>query len=127
MAQRSAVLGGYRRLLRASRELFAGDRVALASSRVELRKNFLKHESETDPKVLQQLLTDIDEVETMMRENMLQAKLNERGNYEVELKVVPTEPGSTCPPKFEPKPVDLEEIAKRERELAVEAEDSKLK
>jgi hypothetical protein len=46
---RSAVLGGYRRLMRLRLQVFAGDDFAISEARKTLRVEFSKNKSESDP------------------------------------------------------------------------------
>ena len=82
---RTQVLGGYRRLMRARSELFAGDHYALQQSRLQLKAEFSANANEADPAALQQHLESIADVEDFMRNNLAQGVLNERGSFEVKL------------------------------------------
>lgn len=140
-SSRAAVLTGYRRLLRASHTLFAGDAEALRGSRVELRSHFEEHRHERKPERVAELVRDMREVEEMMLHNLVQGRLNQRGNYEIDLKApVPDSADETagpdaaaspssCPPKFEPMPIDAERIAHEEellrRQKSTDASDTK--
>lgn len=96
------MLRGYRKLLRSSRKLFANDTEALAGASKELRAQFEKHRYVTDAVELDALVKDIDDVFEMMEVNLVQARLNERGNYEVGLAGKAVEgDGDGCLPKYE--------------------------
>ena len=82
MAAWTPALRGYRRLLTASRKLFAGDANALAMAHAELRNNFYANAQATGAE-LDAALTGIDEAHEMLTMNFVQGTLNERGNYEV--------------------------------------------
>ena len=79
------VLGGYRRLMRARTTLFAGDAVALAESRAELKKNFAEKAGERDAAAIDKHIEEIYDVEGFMKFNLAQGVMNERGSFEVRL------------------------------------------
>ncbi|KAM3574156.1 hypothetical protein VYU27_003875 [Nannochloropsis oceanica] len=83
---RSSILGGYRRLLRLRLQVFVGDQYAIDQARLQLRAEFLKHRHVQNPDELNGLIAGIREVEEMFSENIVQARLNDAGNYEVNLK-----------------------------------------
>ncbi len=116
-ATRAAVLGGYRRLLRSSRALFQGDALALAAARAELRAQFAAQRAASEPQVLRELLRGIDEADELLRHNLVQGRINARGNVEVQLPAPPPQRGDSksCPPIFEPTPVTMEEVRRAER------------
>jgi complex III assembly factor LYRM7 len=115
---RAAVLGGYRRLLRSSRALFRGDAPVLAAARAELRAQFVAHASATEPELLRELLRGIDEAEELLRHNLVQGRINARGNVEVALPAPPPQRGdkASCPPSFEPTPITMEDVRRAERD-----------
>lgn len=76
-------LRGYRRLLRARKQLFRGDDFALMESKGALRGAFEVNRFEQDPAKIKEMLKGIDEAEDMMLHGLVQARLNERGNFEV--------------------------------------------
>lgn len=81
--------------------MFRKDEIALNSAHKEIRSHFEANRLVQDDEILRGLFKDISEVEEMMQQNFVQATLNPKGNYEVELKSS-NDPNSTCPPKFEP-------------------------
>ena len=81
----AAALVGYRRLLRSARVVFRGDSFALRQAQLQLRDEFQKHREVREPAQLQQLLQGIDEVDELLRFNIVQGQRNERGNFEVRL------------------------------------------
>lgn len=130
-ASRALVLAGYRRLLVASRQVFAGDAVALAASAQQLREEFRANKHVTDAAAIgachikslhavvsagrvvwlsgltlsvlacgavsrraDGLVRGIKDAEDFLLHNVVQGKLNERGNYEVELSEEHGEGGS---------------------------------
>ena len=82
---RTQVLGGYRRLMRARTELFAGDDYALQQSRLQLKAEFSANAGVADPDAVQGHLESIADVEDFMRNNLAQGVMNERGSFEVKL------------------------------------------
>ena len=104
-----AVRSGYRRLLRASRELFHQDVEALAASKTEIRRHFDEGARETNPAKVLALYGGIEEVVEMLHHNFVQGKLTGDNRYAVELKPMPeTECGNT--EVFEPIPIDTEKF-----------------
>ncbi|KAH9536063.1 hypothetical protein CY35_17G086400 [Sphagnum magellanicum] len=85
-AQRGAeVLSVFRTLLRTRRKCFEGDMQMLVAVAAQIRAEFEEHKSVTDEAQLEQLLGKAREAVDFMQFNIVQAKLNERGNYEVKL------------------------------------------
>ncbi|CAM9747025.1 unnamed protein product [Ectocarpus sp. 4 AP-2014] len=78
---RREVLGGYRRLMRVRVVAFKGDTTMLEASKQQLRIEFNKNKAVTDPSKLAGLIKGINEVEDMLKYNIAQARLNDRGNY----------------------------------------------
>ena len=72
---------GFRKLLRTAKYVFKGDTFAITQARITLRQDFLKNKDVTDKLQLTELLRGIEEVDEMLRFNIVQGKLNERGNY----------------------------------------------
>lgn len=103
MAMRTQVLGGYRRLLRASRQAFRGDTFALQQARVALRENFEANAAVRDEAALQELVQGIDEAEGMLLHHIVQGRA----------KAVD---GDTGAPRFEVKLTDPQRSAMRQDE-----------
>jgi complex III assembly factor LYRM7 len=74
MSLRAKVLGGYRRLLRASRTTFRGDVYATDQARLALRDQFFSNREVADEAALKELLKGIDEAEAMLLHNIVQAR-----------------------------------------------------
>ena len=72
--------------MRTSQVVFKGDDFALKSARDQLREEFRKSQSVTDPEALADLVRGIDEVDEMLRFNIVQGTKNERGNYDVNMR-----------------------------------------
>ena len=82
---KNQVLQGYRRLLRAASRLFKGDDFALNQARRELRFNFEKNRNVSQVEQIKIHLGEIEEAADMLENHFVQAKVNDRGNYEVGL------------------------------------------
>ncbi|RLN79555.1 hypothetical protein BBJ28_00012776 [Nothophytophthora sp. Chile5] len=74
MSARVQVLGGYRRLLRASRQAFRGDDYALQQARVALRENFAANSAVSDQETIAELVKGIDEAEGMLLHHIVQGR-----------------------------------------------------
>ncbi|KAK2990633.1 hypothetical protein RJ640_019913 [Escallonia rubra] len=82
MAGREA-LRAYRSLLRATQHTFAGDELMLTQSAVEVRKKFEENRHVTSDVEIQRHLEEAREASHFISNMLVQAKLNERGGYEV--------------------------------------------
>jgi len=78
-------LSYYRRLLRSVRFVFKKDVYAIQQAKIQLREEFTKNANITDTKELQQLYKGVEEVDEMLRFNIVQGTMNERGNFNVDL------------------------------------------
>ncbi|CAI9767825.1 unnamed protein product [Fraxinus pennsylvanica] len=76
-------LCAYRAVLRATRKAFAGDTLMLRESAAEVRKKFEENRHVTSSADLQRLLEEAREASQFISTMIVQAKLNERGGYEV--------------------------------------------
>ncbi|KAL2651895.1 hypothetical protein R1flu_020023 [Riccia fluitans] len=85
MARINEVRSVFRALLRVRRQAFAGDEPALAASAVQIRQEFEANRHVTDEKTLSELLAQGREAVDFISLNVVQAKLNDRGNYEMKL------------------------------------------
>ena len=74
-------VSGYRRLLKSASLLFNKDKYALINAKIELKAEFLKNRGVVDPVDLSALLRGIEEIDEMLRFNVVQGALNEKGNY----------------------------------------------
>ena len=100
MTRTQTAVTAYRALLKAQREVFAGDRLALAKARSETRMRFLEHAGASADAV-PGLVHDAHEAAIFLQQNVAQTVLNERGNYEMKPKAEHMYPG-TEPPPFQP-------------------------
>lgn len=71
----------FRALLRVRREAFAGDKQALKLSAAQIRQEFEANRHVTDEATLSELLAQGREAVDFIALNVVQAKLNDRGNY----------------------------------------------
>ncbi|CCI39439.1 unnamed protein product [Albugo candida] len=92
MSTRALVLGGYRRLLRASRLSFEGDTFALQQARLTLRNQFLDKSVISDPKAQEEMLKGIDEAESMLLHHIVQGKRVDKSDEPSRFKVKLTDP-----------------------------------
>jgi hypothetical protein len=76
---------GYRRLLRTAQHVFKEDAFAVQNARQQLREEFFKNQNVNDPTALGMLLKGIDEIDEMLRFNVVQGKMNTEGNFAVSL------------------------------------------
>lgn len=74
MASRVQVLGGYRRLLRASRQAFRGDDYAITQARAALRENFYANRDVRDEAAVAELLKSVDDAEGMLLHHIVQGR-----------------------------------------------------
>ncbi|KAF0696417.1 Aste57867_12835 [Aphanomyces stellatus] len=82
---RAQVLGGYRRLLRATQQTFGTDKYAVTEAHKAVRAAFLDNRGETDEIVLKEMIKGIDEAESMLLYNIVQGKKNDADRFEVNL------------------------------------------
>ncbi|KAJ4727685.1 mitochondrial zinc maintenance protein 1, mitochondrial-like [Melia azedarach] len=73
----------YRALMRATRKSFAGDNLMLRESAKEIRKKFEENRHVTSCTEIQRLLEEAREASHFISTMIVQAKLNDRGGYEV--------------------------------------------
>ena len=73
----------YRRLLKSAQAVFKADTYAMMQARAQLREEFLKNKNVSSPEELKALYQGVDEVDEMLRFNIVQGRLNSSGNYEV--------------------------------------------
>ena len=71
----------YRRLLRSVQKTFGNDKYALKNARIELKKEFVKSKNVTNSNELDELYKGVEEVDEMLNFHLVQASLNQRGNY----------------------------------------------
>lgn len=74
-------INGYRRLLRSTRHVFKNDDYALKQARQQLKIEFIKNKNINNNNELELLYKGIDEVDEMLKFNIVQGQLNNKGNY----------------------------------------------
>ena len=82
---RREVLHGYKRLLRTCRQTFQNDTFAKNSAFQTVRENFEQNRMVTDVGSIRELMQGVEEVESMLRHNIVQGKADSRGVYQVSL------------------------------------------
>jgi len=82
---RQDAVRGFRKLLKTACVVFKDDSDAIEAARDTLKEEFRKQAHITDKKHLQEMFAGIEEVEQMLRFNIVQGKINERGNFDVDL------------------------------------------
>ncbi|KAF5744136.1 exostosin family protein [Tripterygium wilfordii] len=80
---RGEALSAYRALLKATCKSFAGDTLMLNASASEVRKKLEESRHVTSDAEIQRLLEEAREASQFISTMIVQAKLNERGGYEV--------------------------------------------
>lgn len=81
MATSQQVMSAFRTLLRTSKRCFNGDPAMLVASAKQIRDEFETHRRSSDPSEIEGLLLKAREAAEFMTLNLVQAKLNDRGNY----------------------------------------------
>jgi len=76
----------FRQLLRARQQLFSGDKKALDASAIEIRSHFDQHKDIANEEEIRKRIKEGKEAEMFLTTNVLQGKMNERGNFETKLK-----------------------------------------
>eukprot|EP01024_Parvocaulis_polyphysoides_P029297 TRINITY_DN26444_c0_g1_i5.p4 TRINITY_DN26444_c0_g1~~TRINITY_DN26444_c0_g1_i5.p4 ORF type:complete len:112 (+),score=18.91 TRINITY_DN26444_c0_g1_i5:589-924(+) len=79
------IFSAYRTLRRASLKTFQGDEMMLAEGAKKIREAFESYRLETDPGKIEQLLKDAADAAEFLRTSIVQAKMNERGSYELKI------------------------------------------
>lgn len=79
------MLRAYREVLKATRKSFAGDTQMLKASAMEVRSKFEENRSVTSDSDIQKLIEDAREASNFISTMIVQARLNDRGGYEVKL------------------------------------------
>ncbi|EDO32069.1 predicted protein [Nematostella vectensis] len=85
MSLRSKVLSCYRKLHRARLKTFQGDTLALEAGRQKIREEFAKNKNEADKTKIAELILTAEDVERMLRQNVVQAILQEKDKYKAKI------------------------------------------
>ncbi|XP_021775408.1 complex III assembly factor LYRM7-like [Chenopodium quinoa] len=80
---RTEVLKVYREVLKATRKSFAGDTQMLKASAMEVRSKFEENKNVNSKDDIQRLIDEAHEASHFISTMIVQAKLNERGGYEM--------------------------------------------
>ena len=72
-------------MLRSVRFVFKQDVFAIQQAKIQLRAEFTKNSDVKDPDMLEALYKGVEEVDEMLRFNIVQGTMNERGNFDVDL------------------------------------------
>ena len=81
-------LGAFRTLLRAAKETFQSDAIAIKRCRDEARRHFFLNSQETDSEKIKALVAEAFDAATFLKESVVQAKLNSKGVYEMKVGAV---------------------------------------
>ncbi|KAL8167754.1 hypothetical protein V2J09_009253 [Rumex salicifolius] len=81
--KRMEVLRCYREVLKATRKSFAGDTQMLRASAMEVRTKFEENRSVSSDSEIDKLLQDAKEASSFISTMIVQARLNDRGGYEI--------------------------------------------
>uniref|UniRef100_A0A0D6RA76 Complex 1 LYR protein domain-containing protein n=1 Tax=Araucaria cunninghamii TaxID=56994 RepID=A0A0D6RA76_ARACU len=82
---REEVIAVYRALLRARTKSFAGDAPMLTHSAKEIRSQFEQNRAVSSPTEIQKLLEQARETADFLTTMVVQARLTDRGTYEMKL------------------------------------------
>uniref|UniRef100_A0A6U7F7B5 Mitochondrial zinc maintenance protein 1, mitochondrial n=1 Tax=Haptolina brevifila TaxID=156173 RepID=A0A6U7F7B5_9EUKA len=93
----SSAINAYRELLKAQRSLFDRDPDARTAARDETRQHFLANAA-VAPEEAAALAADALDTAGFLRQNVAQAELNDRGNYELRVTKEHIREGSAQPP-----------------------------
>ncbi|EEC05509.1 putative LYR motif-containing protein [Ixodes scapularis] len=85
-SMRSLVLHSYKTLRRTIDQVFQGDTDTIRAAKIQVRQEFAKNAFEPDSAKIQELLKVAEEVDLVLRRDVVQAVRNEEGRYELQLK-----------------------------------------
>ena len=71
--------------MRLRSKVFVGDAMAASAAKAKIREEFESNEKVQDENEIKALISGIKDVEDLLSMNIVQGKLNDRGNYEVKL------------------------------------------
>jgi complex III assembly factor LYRM7 len=81
-------LGAFRTLLRAAKETFQSDAIAIKRCKDEVRRHFFLNSQETDSEKIKALIAEAFDAASFLKESVVQAKLNSKGVYEMKVGAV---------------------------------------
>ena len=128
----SVPLAGFRRLMRSAKLAFKGDAFALNQASLQLKDEFRKNAEVSDKNDLDDLYKGISEVDEMLRFNIVQGQMNEKGNYDVDLASreehqVVLESGKDLPHGVDISPIDQSSIGEADKVIMTKTKGSKAK
>lgn len=91
----SAIRSSLRRLVRAKNLAFKGDETMLLAAGKTIREEFQKNANKAgnyDEAWVKEILNEMDSATKFLQDNVVQAPLNQRGNYEVDAKRIDEKP-----------------------------------
>ena len=122
-------LASYRKLLRSVRHVFKRDAFAVQQAKIQLRAEFMKNSGVTDPDELSLLYKGVDEADEMLRFNIVQGTMNDRGNFNVDLsseeKKTTVEAHQDLPHGVDLEPIDMSVTGKSENVIIQTTKNSK--
>lgn len=80
-AVRTQVLRGYKELLKTQGIVFGTDISTKKTARIKTREIFKENKMENDPQKIEEMLTNLQDAIEFLKANVIQAVVNERGNY----------------------------------------------
>jgi len=86
MALRKEALQLYKHLLRTRAMVFANDPIALEITRQKIREGYDKNRSLTEEKDIRKNIQNGYDVILVLKTEVVQAPINDRGNYEVKVR-----------------------------------------
>ena len=86
MSKKKEALRTMRELLRSAQEAFRGDSFALRGAKVEIRKHYEKDRRLRGTEEVEKAIRSGREAARFLRENVLQGKMNVRGNFETTIR-----------------------------------------
>jgi hypothetical protein len=78
-------IGAFRTLLRAVKETFRSDEIAVKRCRDEARRQFVLNSNESDQEKIKALVAEAFDAALFLKESVIQAKLNKSGIYEMKV------------------------------------------
>lgn len=91
-AAATAARGALRRLVRAKNRAFKGDSVMLQAASQTIREEFNRQMGATSEEDVEKSMGEMEKAIVFLESNVIQAPLNTRGNYEVDIKSIDERP-----------------------------------
>lgn len=80
------MLKSYKSLHRTILQVFEDDSSTVKSARAKVREEFMKNANEKDTNKIEELLKVADDVQNVLRKDVVQAIKNEKGHYKLKLR-----------------------------------------